>query len=102
MLLVYLSDPGLTHQKAAKKVLTYMQRTKDLVLTYWWSDILDVVGYSDADFAGCLDDRISTSGYAFMMTGGAVSWKSVKQTLTTSSTMEAQYVTCYEATCQAI
>ena len=37
-----------------------------------------------------------------MMAGGAVSWKSVKQTLTTSSTMEAAYMACYEATCQEI
>ena len=37
-----------------------------------------------------------------MMAGGAVSWKSVKQTLTASSTMEAEYMACYEATCQAV
>ena len=37
-----------------------------------------------------------------MMAGGAVSWKSVKQTLTATSTMEAEYVACYEATCQAM
>ena len=37
-----------------------------------------------------------------MMAGGAVSWKSVKQKLTTSSTMEAEYMACYEVTCQAI
>ena len=49
-------------------------------------------------FAGCLDDRKSTSGFIFMMAGGAISWKSVKQTLTATSTMEAEYVACYEAT----
>ena len=37
-----------------------------------------------------------------MMAGGAISWKSVKQTLTATSTMEAKYVACYEATCQAV
>ena len=37
-----------------------------------------------------------------MMAGGAISWKSVKQTLTATSTMEAEYVACYEATCQAV
>ena len=37
-----------------------------------------------------------------MMARGAVSWKSVKQTLTATSTMEAEYVTCYEVTCQAL
>jgi len=48
------------------------------MLTYRRFDILDVVGYSDANFAGCSDDRRSTSGYTFMMAGGAVLWKSVK------------------------
>jgi hypothetical protein len=73
-----------------------------MLLTYQRSDILDVVGYFDANFVGCSDDRRSTSGYIFMMAGRAVSWKSVKQTLTASSTMEAEYIACYQATCQAI
>ncbi|RVW26325.1 Copia protein [Vitis vinifera] len=60
------------------------------------------VGFCDAHFAGCIDDKKFTMGYIFMMAGGAVSWKSVKQTLTTSSTMEAEYVACYEACCHAI
>ncbi|RVX11703.1 Retrovirus-related Pol polyprotein from transposon TNT 1-94 [Vitis vinifera] len=92
----YLSNPGSQHWKAAKKVLRYLQGTKDLMLTYQRTSLLDVVGFCDADFAGCIDDKKSTTGYIFMMAGGAVSWKSVKQTLTASSTMEAEYVTCYE------
>ncbi|RVW89360.1 Retrovirus-related Pol polyprotein from transposon TNT 1-94 [Vitis vinifera] len=51
----------------------------------------------DSDFAGCLDSRRSTSGYIFMLAEGAVSWKSVKQTLIASSTMEAKFIACYEA-----
>ena len=72
------------------------------MLTYRYTDTLKVVGYSDSNYVGCVDDKKSTSGYIFMMVEGAVSWKSVKQTLTTSSTMEAEYVACYEATCHAI
>ena len=92
----YLSDPGLSHWKAAKKVMRYLQGTKDHMLTYRRTNTLDIVGFSDADYAGCMDDKKSTSGYIFMMAGGAVSWKSVKQTLTASSTMEAEYMACYE------
>ncbi|RVW29447.1 Retrovirus-related Pol polyprotein from transposon TNT 1-94 [Vitis vinifera] len=98
----YLSNPGSQHWKAAKKVLRYLQGTKDLMLTYQRTSLLDVVGFCDADFAGCIDDKKSTTGYIFMMAGGVVSWKSVKQTLTTSSTMEAEYVACYEACCHAM
>jgi len=72
------------------------------MLTYKKSDQLEVIGYSNSDFAGCPDDRKSTSGLIFKMAGGAISWKSVKQTLTATSTMEAEYVACYEATCQAM
>ena len=98
----YLSNPGLNHWKVVKKVMRYLQGTKDYMLTYKRSGQLEVIGYSDSDFAGCPDDRKSTYGFIFMMAGGAVSWKSVKQTLTATSTMEAEYVTCYEATCQAM
>ena len=98
----YLSNPGLNHWKAVKKVMKYLQGTKDYMLAYKRSDQLEVTGYSDSDFAGCPDDRKSTYGFIFMMAGGAVSWKSVKQTLTATSTMEAEYVACYEATCQAM
>jgi len=98
----YLSDPGKDHWKAVKKVMRYLQGTKNHMLTFRRSDPIEIVGYSDADYASCVDDRKSTSGYVFIMSGGAVSWKSVKQTTTATSTMEAEYIACHEATCQAI
>ncbi|KAH9669477.1 Integrase catalytic domain-containing protein [Citrus sinensis] len=55
-----------------------------------------------ASVVGCLEDKKSTSGYIFMMAGGAISWKIAKQTLIASSTMEAEYVACFEATRQAL
>ena len=64
--------------------------------------ILEVVGYSDFGYVAYVDDKKSTFYYIFMMDEEVVSWKSVKQTLTTSSTMEPKYVACYEATCHAI
>ena len=67
------------------------------MLTYQRTNILDVIGFCDANFASCIDDKKSTTSYIFVMTRGIVSWKSVKQMLTTSSTMEAEYVACYEA-----
>ena len=65
-------------------------------------DTLGVVGFSNSDYACCIDDKKSTSCYIFIMVEGDVLWKSVEQTLTNSSTMEAEYVACYEATCHAI
>ena len=93
----YLSNPGMDHWNKAKRVMWYLQITKDYMITYQRSNHLEIVGYSDSNFAGCLDSRRSTSGYIFMLAGGVVSWKSVKQTLIASSTMEAEFIACYEA-----
>nr|CAN64403.1 hypothetical protein VITISV_024940 [Vitis vinifera] len=92
----YLSNPGMDHWKKAKQVMRYLQRTKDYMFTYHRSSHLEIVGYSDSDFAGYLDSRKSTSGYIFMLAGEAVSWKSVKQTLIASSTMEVEFIACYK------
>ncbi|GAV76748.1 hypothetical protein CFOL_v3_20221 [Cephalotus follicularis] len=72
------------------------------MLTYRRIDDIQLVGLTDSDFAGCQDDRKSTSGYVFMLGGGAVSWKSAKRTLITSSTMQAEFVACYGAATQAV
>ena len=57
----YQSNPGMDHWKATKKVMRYLQGTKDYMLMYRWTDHLEVEGYSDLDFAGCIDSRKSTS-----------------------------------------
>ncbi|KAL6315384.1 hypothetical protein AAG906_000494 [Vitis piasezkii] len=85
-----------------KRVMRYLQRTKEYMLTYRRLDQLELIGYSDSDFAGCQDSRRSTSGYIYLLAGGAISWRSAKQTLVTSSTMEAEFVACYEASNQGI
>ena len=69
----YQSNPGIMHWKAIKKVLRYLQGTKGLMLTYKKSDTLEIKGYSDSDFAGCVDTKKSTSGYVFTLGGGAIS-----------------------------
>jgi hypothetical protein len=48
------------------------------MLRYRRSDSLEIRGYSDADFAGDKDDKKTTSGYVFTLTGGAISWRSSK------------------------
>ncbi|XP_043703711.1 secreted RxLR effector protein 161-like [Telopea speciosissima] len=95
-------DAGLAHWVAAKKVMRYLQRTRDFRLVYRRSERLEVVRYSDSDFSGCTDDMKSTSGYVFLMGGGAISWKGVKQTVIASSTMQAEFVVMFEATKQAV
>jgi hypothetical protein len=86
----YQKSLDISHWNGIKKVLRYIQGTNGLMLTYKRSDSLEIVGYSDSDFAGCLDTDRSTSGYVF------------KQTVMTLSTMYAEFVACYEAVGQAM
>ncbi|KAF3686058.1 hypothetical protein FXO37_00006 [Capsicum annuum] len=60
----------------------------------------NLVGYSDSDYAGFVDTRKSTFGYLFLLAGGAISWKSVKQYVIDISTMKAEFVICFETTVQ--
>ena len=73
---------------------------KDHMLTYRRSDHLDVVGYLDSNYAGCVDTRKFIFEYLFLLAGGAISWKSVKQSVIAASTMEAEFVACFEVTFQ--
>ena len=59
-------------------------------------------GYTDSDFQSDIDDRKSTSGYVFICNGGAVSWKSSKQSTTADSTTEAEYIAASDAAKEAV
>jgi hypothetical protein len=70
----YQKNPDKPHWDGAKKALRYLQGTKGLMLMYEKSDApLEIVGYSDLDFAGCLDTEKSTSGYIFILVNGVIS-----------------------------
>ena len=53
---------------------------------------MELVGYSDADWAGDIDSRRSTSGYCFKLGSGLISWKSKKQNSVSTSSTEAEYI----------
>ena len=69
----YQSNSGMDHWKATKKVIRYLQGTKDFMLTFRRSNSLEVTGYSDSDFAKGIDSRKSTFGYLFMLARGVIS-----------------------------
>ena len=69
----YLSNLEMDHWRAAKWVMQHLQRTKDYMLTYRRSDKLEIIRYSEFDFAGYQDSRRSTSGYIYLLVGEVIS-----------------------------
>ena len=88
----FSNKPNRSHWTAAKRVLRYLRGTDDYGIAFTKSDSGECMGYSNADWAGDQEDRRSTSGYLFLMTGGPVSWKSRKQESVALSTAEAEYI----------
>ncbi|OWZ18480.1 RxLR effector protein [Phytophthora megakarya] len=95
-------DPCPTHWQALKRVFRYMQGTKTHGIEFQANCDRGLEGYSDADWAGDIESRRSTSGYAFMMNVGCISSRSKKQRTVALSSMEAKYMTLSEATQEAV
>ena len=88
----YNSCPTETHLTAVKRIFRYLKGTIDLSLKFGRSASQTLMGFTDADWAGDRDDRHSTTGNLFMMSGGAISWLSRKQPVVALSTTEAEYI----------
>ena len=93
----FLNNPSSKHMSAAKHVLRYLSRMPTLSITYR-PPPLHLQGYSDADWAGDMDTRRSTTGYIVMLNNGAIAWKSRRQPMVALSTIEAEYMALTEAT----
>ena len=98
----YMEAPDQSHLNAAKRILRYVKSTLDDGLFYSWSNDFRLVGYSDSDWGRDLDERKSTSGFAFFMGDAAFTWSSKKQAIVTLSTCEAEYVAANSTVCHAI
>ena len=97
----YQSDPGEEHWIAVKNILKYLRRTRDYMLVYS-SGSLETIGYTDSDFQGDIGSRKTTFGYVFTLNGGAICWRSVKQTCVADSTTEVEYLAASEAMKEAV
>ncbi|GKA13109.1 zinc finger, CCHC-type containing protein, partial [Tanacetum coccineum] len=100
----YQQNPGKSHWTAIKNILKYLRNTKDMFLVYGDDSTtkLSVTYYTDASWETDRDDLRSQTGYVFMMNGGAVDWKSSKQSTTVMSSMKAEYIVASEVVLEAI
>ena len=92
----YMNNPGKLHWEAVKWILRYLRGTTSKELCFKGGDMV-LTGYVDADLAGNVDIRRSTTGYVYTLGGTAVSWGSQLQKRVALSTTEAEYVAVTEA-----
>ena len=87
---LHMHDPRESHLSALKRRLCYVRGTVNLGQVLHRSSSTELVVYTDADWAGCLDIRHSTSGYAVFLGGNLVSWSFKRQPVVSHSSAEAE------------
>ncbi|GJY77331.1 ribonuclease H-like domain-containing protein [Tanacetum coccineum] len=88
---LYMHDPRELHFAALKRIMRYVQGTLDLGLHLYASATTSLVGYTDADWAGCPSTRRSTSGYCVFLGDNLLSWSAKRQHTISRSSAEAEY-----------
>lgn len=97
----YMEKPKVHHWQAVKRIFKYLKRTINYGILYS-SKVGKLQGYSDSDYANCLNTRKSITGYVFLNGSGAITWASRKQPIVTLSSMEAEYVAASSAAQEAV
>nr|GFC02741.1 retrotransposon protein, putative, Ty1-copia subclass [Tanacetum cinerariifolium] len=95
---------GDLHWTTVKNIMKYLKNTKDMFLVYG-GDLkreLMVSCYTDAGYLTNADDLKSQTGYVFILNGGAVDWKSAKQSIFATSSAEAEYIAALDASKKAV
>jgi hypothetical protein len=88
----FQADPKEIHLRDVKRIMRYLVYTPKFGLWYPKGSTFDLIGYSDADYAGCKIDRKSTSGTCQFLERSLMSWASKKQNSVALSTAEAEYI----------
>ena len=97
-----MAKPLESHWVAAKKVLRYLKGIVNFGVIYSNDCDVELTGYSDSDWAGNPDDIKSTSGYAFNIGTGVMSWSNKKQLTVSLSSTKAEYKALCNATCEVV
>ncbi|GJV06865.1 retrotransposon protein, putative, ty1-copia subclass [Tanacetum coccineum] len=89
---------------AVKNILKYLRNTKDMFLVYGGDtkQELRVSCYTDAGYLTDADDMKSQTGYVFVLNGGAIDWKNIKQSIFATSSTDAEYIAAFDASKEAV
>lgn len=93
----YLNQPNENHTNAVKRILKYIKGTINFGIRFRSNATLNLNCFSDADYAGDIDTRKSTSGFVFMFGSGSISWGSNRQKCVALSSTESEYIAGSEA-----
>nr|GEV63366.1 retrovirus-related Pol polyprotein from transposon TNT 1-94 [Tanacetum cinerariifolium] len=97
-------NPGEEHWTAVKNILKYLRNNKDIFLVYGGNmkQEFRVSCYTDAGYLTDADNLKSQTGYVFVLNGGAVDWKSTKQSIFATSSTDAEYIAAFDASKDAV
>ena len=100
----YMEAPTASHWAAVKQILRYVSGTTGYGCCYKRGSTTEpvLVGFSDSDLAGDVDDRKSTTGVVFFLNSGIITWTSQKQKVVALSSCEAEYIAAATAACQGV
>lgn len=87
----FMHSPSTTHWASVKRILRYLTGTLSHGLSFQPASALTLHAYSDADWAGCPDDRRSTSGFCIYLGSNSISWSCKKQPTVARSSTESEY-----------
>lgn len=93
----HASNPGEEHWSAFKRVLQYLQGTKEFGITYDGLKPSKLLGFVDADYTGNKNTSRSTSGWVFLIAGGSVAWSLCKQPTISLLSTKAAHVAAASA-----
>lgn len=93
----FIEHPSKAHVNAVKRILKYIKGTSSYGIFFPANENLVLFAYSDADFAGCVNTRHSTTGYLFQVGRAIISWASQRQKCVSISTAESEYKAASEA-----
>ena len=98
----HCNEPTIRHWNAVLRVFRYLKGTINYSISYGTGEREGpkLQGYSDADYAGDIVDRRSTSGHLYLLNNGPVTWNSTKQRCIATSTIESEYISLSEASKQ--
>ncbi|CAL9020821.1 unnamed protein product, partial [Prunus brigantina] len=87
----FMHSPSVSHRNAVDWILRYLKSTPGKGLMFSKNGDLEVVGYTDVEWAGSITDRRSTFGYFTFVGGNLVTWQRKKQNVVSRSSAEAEY-----------